>query len=91
MDRLDPLLVRAIRTAEKRATRLDSVSDDFAPAMRTFRSQSMDGAFKAVEIMGNTIDNNLQVLVVIISTDLTAVHDSSFSRLRVLVLGLAPF
>ena len=48
---------------------LDSVADDFAAALGTFRRKGMNGAFEAVIVMHIALDDDIQGLVVIVTAD----------------------
>src|SRR5437867_10694568 len=70
--------------AVKAAAGLDTVADDFAAAMFAFRGQRVNGAFEAIEIVGDARDDHFDWFIVFISTDFTAVHIvlSSLQRAR---------
>ena len=51
MHRHNAFFMGAISAAIKTAARLHPMADDLAPAMIAFRSQGVDCAFKAIEIM----------------------------------------
>src|SRR6185312_13456053 len=76
-------LVRAIRAAEEIALGFNAVADDFAAAMRAFRRQRVNRAFKTVEIVRSAVPDDFQRLVVIVSTNFTAhMHHSCLSRFQ---------
>ena len=74
MDGCYSFLVGAMGAAIEIAARFHSVAYNFAAAMITFRGHGMNGAFKAVKIMGDTIGDDFEGLIVIISTNFTLIH-----------------
>jgi len=64
----------AMRSAIKRTGRLDTMSDDLAPAMRAFRSDGVNRALKAVEHMSTAGKKNLECFVVVVSAYFTLSH-----------------
>src|SRR5262249_10822830 len=79
--RLRPILHRGTRrfagatgTAEKPAADLYSVSDHFAAAVLTNRSDRMDRTFEAIEGVASASRDDLKSLVIIISADFTTRH-----------------
>jgi hypothetical protein len=73
-------MLRAACAAEKFTTGFNAMTDDFATAMFALWRQRVNGAFKAVEIMRNTVGHNFQGLVVIVPADF-ALHKDPFSNL----------
>jgi len=78
MDGSDALFMGAMGTTVVTATGFDAVPNDLAAAMLAFRSQGVNGTFKAVEIVRNTGDNNLNRLVIFISASFAFVHSVPF-------------
>lgn len=74
----DAFLLRAMSATKETAAGLDTVADDLAAAMFTFRRQRMDRALKAVEIMGDAIDDYLQIFIVLVPANFTLSHVISF-------------
>ena len=74
VDRRNAFLVRAMSATVKASARLDAVAYDFAPAMLAFGRQSIYGALEAVKVVGDSIYNDFDGLVVFISANFTSVH-----------------
>jgi hypothetical protein len=74
---VDAFCVRAMRAAVNASCCLYTMTNDFAVAMAALWRQGMNGAFEAVEISGDTIDNNFQVLVVFVSANFALMHFAS--------------
>src|SRR5262249_5435421 len=64
----------AMATTIIAAAGFDAVADNFAAAMLAFRSQGVNGAFEAIEIVRNTCDDNLDRFVIFISANFTWAH-----------------
>lgn len=64
-------MMRATGAAEKLAAGFNAVTDDFAAAMFATRREQMNGAFEAIEIVRDAVDQNFQRLVVFVSADFT--------------------
>jgi hypothetical protein len=79
MDGSDTFFMSAVTTAEELAARLGAVTNNFAAAMVTFRSQRVDGAFEAIEIMGNSIHDYLKRFIVFIPANFTFSHNPSIT------------
>jgi hypothetical protein len=73
------LFLRAMGATIKIASRFDAMADDFAAAMFARRGLRMDGAFKAVVIMGDAVDDDFQILVVFVSANFALGHDALLS------------
>jgi hypothetical protein len=61
--------------AKKGAARFDPVPDDFASTMITIGCQGMDGAFKAIKVVGNAVVHDLHGFIVFVSANLAFVHN----------------
>src|SRR5260370_20231776 len=61
--------------AEEGALLLEPVADDAGAAILAFRRQRMNGAFEAVEGMGDPAHAHLERLVIIVATGFTSGHD----------------
>ena len=66
--------VGAMRATEIIPAGLDAVPNDFAPAMFAFGREGVDGAFKTIVVVGDAVDDNLDVFVVIVSANFTMRH-----------------
>jgi hypothetical protein len=60
--------------AVKRVVALDSMSDDFAPAMRALGSQRMDRALEAVERMRPASEFDLERFIIFVPTSFASSH-----------------
>jgi hypothetical protein len=64
-----------VRAAEDFTTgSFHAVTDDFAAAMITFRSDYRNGALEAIENMRLTLSRDLEGLIVIVSAKFTSSH-----------------
>ena len=63
-----------MNTAINAAVLLNSVSDNFASAVRTMRRQGVDRALEAVEGVMLTFDHNLKRLVVFVLANFACSH-----------------
>ena len=66
----------AVIAAVVRLVTLHPMAKNRAAAMRTRRRQQLRGAFKTVESMGFTVQQNLEGFVVIVSASFTLSHTS---------------
>ena len=57
----------AMSAAIEGAIGLDAMADDLAIAVLAFRGQGVNGAFEAIEIARNAVDENLDRLVVFVA------------------------
>src|SRR5438132_9889070 len=65
------------------------MADDFASAMLTFRSQVMNSALEAIEVMGNAVHHNFERLVILVPAHFTSIHKPSFLFVLLLLLVAA--
>ena len=56
-----------MRAAEEGASGFDAVADDSAAAVTALRRKRVNGAFEAIEIARNAVDENLDRLVVFVA------------------------
>jgi hypothetical protein len=70
----DAFLVRAMGATIVGSAGFYAVSQDFAPAVLAFRGQSVNRAFEAIKIMGDSIANNLERFVVLVSAHFAVFH-----------------
>jgi hypothetical protein len=76
---LDAMLAGAVGAAVELAVPdLHAVPNDYAPAVSALGSECMDRALKAIEHVSFVTDHDGKRLVIIISTDFTFGHISSF-------------
>src|SRR3954470_4249696 len=66
--------------AKQLATGFGAVADDFAAAVLALRRERMNGALKAVKVMGDAVHDHLDRFVILVSTNLTTPHNSSIVR-----------
>jgi hypothetical protein len=71
-----PFLVGAMRATIEIFACFDSMADDLATTMFTFRREAMNGAFKAVEEVRSAVAHYFQRFVVFVSADFTVIHTS---------------
>lgn len=79
-----------MRATEEGPARFKSMPDDAAAAMSALRRQFMDGAFEAIEIMGDAVDHHFQRLVVFIAAAFTRRAAVTISIRRRLFLPILP-
>ncbi|MDB6067426.1 MAG: hypothetical protein JWR26_3634 [Pedosphaera sp.] len=72
------LFMRAMGATEELTACLDPVANDLATAMLTVGCQGMDGAFKTIVIVRNSINHYFEVLIVFVSTNFASVHKFRF-------------
>jgi hypothetical protein len=70
------LFMRAVGATVKTAAGLNAVPDDFASTMLALRGQRVDGAFKTIIIMRDPGADDLEGLIVFVSTNFAAVHNA---------------
>src|SRR5688500_11331082 len=88
---LHPAPFRAVIATKHPALRLQSVSHDPAPAVRTFRRQRVDRALEAVEGVRLAGHHDLERLVVLVATGFAALHgEAPFTRTFLLQLASQP-
>jgi hypothetical protein len=75
MDGGDAFLVRAMGATIKISPCLDSVADDRAATMLTFRRKCVDRALETIEIMRDAVSHDLNRLVVFVPTNFTWIHN----------------
>jgi len=61
--------------AKKLAAGFGAVADDFAAAVLALRRERMNGALKAVKVMGDAVHDHLDRFVILVSTNLTTPHN----------------
>ena len=71
-DRRDAFVLGAMRAAIHHPARFDSMADNPASAVAAFRSQFVDGALKAIKVMGNAVRQYFQRFVVLIAANFTS-------------------
>jgi len=78
-----------VRTAVEKTCLLDSMADDFAPAMDAYGSQSMDCTLKAIERVRDTMHGHIERFIIVVSADFTTSHkiNSLFFDALILLLG----
>src|SRR5690606_17130238 len=59
----------AVSAAEEIPAGLDAVADDLASAVFAFRRECMNGTFKRVEVVRNSVHDDFEWLVIIVSAD----------------------
>jgi len=67
-------MLGAVGAAEHRSPRFVAVPDNAAAAMSAFGRERVDGAFEAIEVMGNSIHENFQRFVVFIPAHFAGVR-----------------
>jgi hypothetical protein len=75
MDGLDAFLMRTVGAAVAAPASFHAVADYFTATVLAFRCQGMNGALKAVEVVRDSIDEDFDGLVVLVSTDFTVFHN----------------
>jgi hypothetical protein len=75
--RSNSLFVGAVSAAVKAAAGLDTMPDDLAPAMFTLGGQRLHGALEAVKVAGDAGDDDLDGLIVFVSTNFALAHSNS--------------
>ena len=71
----DAFFLGAIGAAIETPARFDAVADDLTAAMFAFRRHFMDGAFEAVEVMGNAVHHNFERLIILVTAYFAFVHN----------------
>jgi hypothetical protein len=74
MDSGDSFLVGAMGATIKAATGFNAMPNYFATAMIAFRGKGMNGAFETVEVMGDSIGDDFEGLIVIVAANFTGMH-----------------
>ena len=69
-------MLSAVGAAVHQAAGFVAMADDAATAMLAFRSELVDGALKAIEVVGNPVYHDFQRLVVFIAADLASGRSS---------------
>ena len=85
MESSHTFLMRAVGATINVATGFDPMADDLAAAMLALGPERVDGAFKAVEIMGDAVHHDFERLIIFVSTDFTLGHKFPFNQLRCLI------
>lgn len=82
-------MLRAMGAAIHHATGFMPVTDDTAATMRTLWGEGMNGAFKTVEVMRNSIHHNFERFIVLISAHFAGLNPGmKFCSLVRRTLGL---
>jgi hypothetical protein len=74
VDCRDTLVVCTISAAEKDSPSFDSVADDFTPAVLALGSEGVNGTLETIEIVRDSVHEDLQRLVVVIAADFAFIH-----------------
>src|SRR2546426_3708272 len=76
----DASFAGAVRATEKLPARLHPMTNNSAIAVSAMRRQRVNGAFKAIKIVGDVIDHDFQQFVVFISANFASNHNFSFQH-----------
>jgi hypothetical protein len=68
-----------VGAAKEVPARFNAVAYDPATAVRALWRKGMNSAFKRVEVMRGTVENDFHYFVVLVSTNFTSVHNSSLN------------
>jgi hypothetical protein len=63
-----------VRAAVEKALLLDSMADDFTPAMDAYGRQCMDGALEAIERMRFALHGHIERFIVVVPANFTTSH-----------------
>jgi hypothetical protein len=77
VDRIYSFFMGAMRAAIIAAPGFDTVADNFASTVLALRSKRMNSAFETIEITRDSVDHDLEGLVVFVAANFTNVHTSS--------------
>jgi hypothetical protein len=74
MNRRDSLFVGAMRAAEESAAGFHAMAYNLASAVFTLGRQCVNRTFEAIEVVGDTVHDDLERFVVFIAADFAFVH-----------------